>query len=948
GATFGPATGATEAPTRGGTATSFTGLEGTGGAPLKVGSAFGPRYQITSLLGIGGMGAVYKAWDAELGVDVALKVIRSDERRRASPETEKQFKKELLLARQVTHKNVVRIHDLGEIDGVKYITMPYVEGDNLATVLRRDGKLPLPRALRLAREIAEALCAAHEAGVIHRDLKPANIMISGADDEAHALIMDFGISASVSDAETGSVFGTLDYMAPEQGCGEKVDGRADIYAFGLILYEMFLGIRATPPDRYEAMMQRFEHGLPAVRTIDESIPEPVNAIVMRCLERTPDARFQTSAEVSAALGRLDDAGEVIPEPRRLTRHHLIAASIIMALIAGGASYLTSRAIQPPARHDPMPLLIADFDNLAHDPEFSGSLEQALGVAVEQASFITAYPRREADAVAAQLKPGAARLDENLARLVALRAGVKVVLAGSIAPQGAGYRVTVKAVDPQGQVLTTVASDARSKSEVLDAVGIVGTRIRRALGDTTPQGQPDTETLTAASLEAVQHYSAGRDLDVKYRIEDALEQYKRATELDPNFGRAYAGWANDAFLLGRGEESQAAWKKALALVDRMTEREKYRTLGVYYGTASRNYEKAIENFETLTRLYPADGAGHNNLAMAYFSTLDFQKALQEGRRVREIYPNLMLYRGNYALFAMYASDFASASDEASRIVADDPKYYPAYLPLAVAAGIRNDFAGARDAYDRMATFGDAAASTAAIGLADLALYQRHAADAIALMTRAVATDTTHADTAGVAADYVLLAEAYEAAGRRTDARRAALAALKASQDLEAALAARVLLRVGAEREAAAVAAMFGGQLQPQKRAYGKVIEGEIALNHNRFVDAVEAFSTARKLADLWIVRFDLGVAYIQAGQYAEAFSELDLARRRQGEATALLLDDRPTLRYLAVLPYWLARAQEQLGQTTAAARNYSAFLALRSDAPNDPLAVDAARRVKSAR
>src|SRR5712691_1662346 len=193
GATFGPTFGATEAPTLGGTSTaftrhtSFTSLTGAtltdGGAPLTVGSAFGPRYQIISLLGIGGMGAVYRAWDAELSVAVALKVIRSDARRRASAETEKQFKNELLLARQVTHKNVVRIHDLGEIDGIKYITMPYVQGDDLATVLRRDGKLPLPRALRLAREIADALCAAHEAGVVHRDLKPANIMIGGASDD---------------------------------------------------------------------------------------------------------------------------------------------------------------------------------------------------------------------------------------------------------------------------------------------------------------------------------------------------------------------------------------------------------------------------------------------------------------------------------------------------------------------------------------------------------------------------------------------------------------------------------------------------------------------------------------------------------------------------------------------------------------------------------------------
>src|SRR5204862_6506498 len=162
------------------------------------------RYHIIKLLGAGGMGAVYQAWDAELNVAVALKVIRGAARR-ISSEVENRFKNELLLARQVTHKNVVRIHDLGEIGGVKYITMSYVQGDDLGTVLRRDCTLPIGRALHLARQIAAGLEAAHEAGVVHRDLKPPNIMV-GADDLA--LIMDFGISASRDEMVTGTVVGT--------------------------------------------------------------------------------------------------------------------------------------------------------------------------------------------------------------------------------------------------------------------------------------------------------------------------------------------------------------------------------------------------------------------------------------------------------------------------------------------------------------------------------------------------------------------------------------------------------------------------------------------------------------------------------------------------------------------------------------------------------------------
>ena len=362
-----------------GTADAATGADGTvhdrdtGGSrasgPLASGQAFGPRYHIIKLLGAGGMGAVYQAWDAELGVAVAVKVIRTDRRRgSASADAEKRFKNELLLARQVTHKNVVRIHDLGEIDDIKYITMSYVQGDDLGTVLRRDGKLPVARALRLARQIVTGLEAAHEAGVVHRDLKPPNIMI-GADD--HALIMDFGISASHDDAASGGVVGTLEYMAPEQSTGQVVDARADIYAFGLILYEMLSGLRAvrsaSAQQRVDAMKQRIAGGLPSLRDADPSIPEPLDALVMRCLERDRDARFATTAELCAALTRLDDAGELIPEPARVSKRVLSAAIVVVLALLGGTYFIGRRAAPVAVEHEPVSVLIADFQNATGDP-----------------------------------------------------------------------------------------------------------------------------------------------------------------------------------------------------------------------------------------------------------------------------------------------------------------------------------------------------------------------------------------------------------------------------------------------------------------------------------------------------------------------------------------------------------------------------------------------------
>ncbi len=300
---------------------------GSSQGPIEIGQSFGTRYHIISLLGVGGMGAVYKAWDAELGVAVALKVVRPEIAADpvASSEIERRFKRELLLARQVTHPNVVRIHDLGEVNGIKYITMPFIDGADLSTILKEQTKLPVDRVLRMARGMVSGLVAAHGAGVIHRDLKPANIMIGQGDEPT---IMDFGIARSAGGPElapnvgkailpdkisrtaaiaanstlAGVIIGTVAYMAPEQARGGVVDERADIYAFGLILYDMLVGGRrsARALSAVEELQERMLTPPPPPRSIEPSIPEAIDAIIRRCLEPDADKRFQTSAELAAA------------------------------------------------------------------------------------------------------------------------------------------------------------------------------------------------------------------------------------------------------------------------------------------------------------------------------------------------------------------------------------------------------------------------------------------------------------------------------------------------------------------------------------------------------------------------------------------------------------------------------------------------------------------------
>ena len=329
--------------------------------PLTIGQQFGPRYHILKQLGIGGMGAVYQAWDSELEVAVALKVIRPEVTRDpvAAQDLERRFKQELLLARQVTHKNVVRIHDLGEINGIKYITMSFVEGSDLSTVLR-DEKLTVPRVLAIAREIAAGLQAAHEAGVVHRDLKPANVMI----EHDHAIIMDFGIARSTSRGAppprpatttgaaltpavedeltrvaatvVGEVIGTIEYMAPEQARGEHVDQRADVYAFGLIVYDMLVGKRRSEHavSAVGELQKRLAETPPSVRTLVPAVPEALDALVTKCVEPDPAKRYQTTAELVAALDLLDDNGKLKPKKRVVRMPVAVAVASALLTLSG--------------------------------------------------------------------------------------------------------------------------------------------------------------------------------------------------------------------------------------------------------------------------------------------------------------------------------------------------------------------------------------------------------------------------------------------------------------------------------------------------------------------------------------------------------------------------------------------------------------------------------------
>lgn len=568
--------------------------------------------------------------------------------------------------------------------------------------------------------------------------------------------------------------------------------------------------------------------------------------------------------------------------------------------------------------EPVSILIADFDNQTGNPLFDGSLEQALNLGIEGAPFITTYRRSSALSQAKELELGVT-LDENVARLIAVRQGLNMTLAGSITPKGNKFELGLKAIDSAGEVVAEVDAKASNPSEVLLAINSLAADMRKELGDDSLSVDQlaSGETVTATSLEAIKDYVTAQNLARASQDEEAINYYKKAVENDPGFARAYSGWGLSAFKIGRASEAEEQWKKALALINRMTEREQYRTLGLYYTRVSLNYDKAIENFAQLVEKFPADGAGHNNLSVLYFLTLQFDKAVAESGRLIEIYPKRTLYRSNHALNAMWAGDLETAVTAAESVITEDPTAFKPYMVLAMAALDAGDNETAKSAYQRMAATGPRGKSLATIGEADMALHSGDAIQAESILIAGIEQDRADNNERGIGAKTIALAEAYLAQEKNTEALDALRSlSIEAQGDGQLVPAAAIFAKLGDIEAAMVIADQLGNQLRPQSRAYAKLIGGIIELEGERYIPAIDELKAALGFADLWIIRYYLGQAYLAAYYPAESSAEFDAAYERRGEAMAMFFDDIPTWRYMASLSAWSDKARNALAKMTS--------------------------------
>jgi tetratricopeptide (TPR) repeat protein len=926
-------------------ATRFEHAENIVGSTIQEGSVIADRYEILKLLGEGGMGAVYKARDRELDRLVALKVIRSE--LAGHPTVLARFKQELILARKVTHRNVIRIFDLGVAEGLRFITMEYVDGRDLSTLLEERGKYAPAEAVKILRQVCSALEVAHSEGVVHRDLKPQNIMVEA---NGRACVMDFGLARSLEATgltHAGAVMGTPAYMSPEQAKGLPADERSDLFSLGTIAYQMLTAVVPFKADTALAsMLLRTQSPPQPPIEIEPTIPQNLNDIVMKLLATAPEARYQSAGELNKDLQDWQEgvlARQIVTPPMKLmaessTKKWIFAAVGGAAVLAAAIYGVLQFTGKPAAPSAPVTVVIADFENHTGDPVFSGTLESTLKLALEGASFINAYDRTRMRDLG---MPSVAELKPDAAQNIAVSQGLNAVVVGSVDRNGSAYQLSLRAIQAvTGKVLANVDGSASSKDQVLFAVSKLAGQVRKALGDATSDSAQRfaMETLSAASLEAVHEYSVALDSLSTGKNDEALKHFSQAVDLDQNFGLAYAGMASAAHNLGRQQDAEKYIKQAISRIDHMTERERYRTRAFLYLLVG-DQQKCVDEYGTLLAKYMSDTGAYNNMAVCLTQLRNMPKALEQVKHAAAILPKRATYHVNIAFYSSYASDFQTGAKEADASLALNPSYPSGFLAQAFAALGQEQPAQAISFYKKLEANRP---SIAAAGLGDVAVYEGRYNDAVKILEKGAADDTAGRRPDAAADKYAELAYAQLQLGKKDAAARAAQSALDTSQSTKIKfLAANVFIETGAIAKAKEIETSLAGELPVEPQAYAKILNGQQALKEGDARRAIQSFAAANALLDTWIGRYYLGRAYLESGAFTEADSEFDRCIRRRGEAMALFLDEAPTYGYFPSIYYYEGKTREGL-KSTSFGEFYRKYMNIRGKAGEDPLLVDSRR------
>ena len=611
---------------------------------LEPGTTLANRYEILSVLGTGGMGSVYKAQDKELDRLVALKVIRPELAR--NPAIVDRFKQEIRLSHKVTHRNVVRMYDLSEDAGMRFVTMEMVAGRDLRGILEERGKLPPDEAVEIFQQICLALQAAHGVGILHRDLKPQNVM---REDAGRVVVMDFGLARTIEDdkgmTQTGALVGTVDYMSPEQALGKDLDQRSDIFALGLIGYEMLTG---AMPFRAESaiasLLKRTREPAEPLAKVDPTIPGALSGLIGRCLESDLAVRYKTVEEVLRDLEAWrEKTAPKGPRPKAAPsstkgnkRALLIAAGVGAVVLAAGVPlalhYFRGNSASPQAVTAPsLSLAIMPFYNASGDQAeawLGSSLQEMLSTDIGGSAQVRMVSPGRLEQVLHDLHISPdSQADVASLRRVADFTNAQTLIFGQYIKLGSQIRITTTVLDVPHDTRSVVTTDVPDEKNLLSAVDQLAGQLRQKLTADTKvlkDLQAHAARPSTTSIDALRAYDAGVALQRSGDNLKALDQFQAATSADSNFALAFSRLAATYANLGHDDLAQNASRTAMELSVNLPPQERY-LIEAENARINNNTQKAIDAYQQLAAANPNDTDVQFALAGLYEQEDNFEAA-----------------------------------------------------------------------------------------------------------------------------------------------------------------------------------------------------------------------------------------------------------------------------------------------------------------------------------